>query len=74
VNVAFALADVFVAHFDALKRCRRVFVVPIESSTFDSRAEEVTRLVHRGIVDAGHGLVGFLVSFRSSPLRVVLAC
>jgi hypothetical protein len=74
MNVAFVMTDEFVVRLGERNRWGRAFVETIESLTFDSRVDEVTRLVHRGIVDAGHGLVGFLVSFTTAPLRVVTAC
>jgi hypothetical protein len=74
VNVALVMTDEFVARLGDRNRCRRAFVETIESLTFDGRVDEFTRLVHRGIVDAGHGLVGFLVTLTTAPLRVVRAC
>ncbi len=46
------------------------FVEAIELLTSGRRGDEFNGLVRRGIVDAGHGLVGFLVRFLSTPLRV----
>ncbi len=66
MNVAFVMTDEFVVRLGDRNRGRRAFVETIESLTFDSRVGEVTRLVHRCIVDAGHGLVGPLVSFTST--------
>ena len=74
MNVVLVRTNEFVARRGDRNRYRRAFVETIGSLTFDSRAEEVTRLVHRGIVDAGHGLVGFLVTLTTTPLRVVPAC
>ena len=74
MNVVLVRTNEFVARRDDRNRYRRAFVETTESLTFDSRADEFTRLVHRGIVDAGHGLVGFLVSFTTAPLRVEPAC
>ena len=62
-----SLVSVIVADVDA-------FVETIGSLTFDSRVDEFNGLVHRGIVDAGHGLVGFLVTLLSTPLRVETGC
>ena len=74
MNVVFVRTNGFIARFGDRNRCRCAFVETTESLTFDSRVEEVTRLVHRGIVDAGHGLVGFLVTLTTAPLRVVTGC
>jgi hypothetical protein len=74
VNVVIAMTGEIVARLDGRCGRRRAFVEPIWSLTFDSRVDEFTRLVHRGIVDAGHGLVGFLVSFATAPLRVEPGC
>jgi hypothetical protein len=74
VNVVFVRTNEFVERLGDRNRCRRAFVETIGSLTFDSRVDEVTKLVHRCIVDAGHGLVGFLVTLTTAPLRAVTAC
>ena len=74
MNVAFVMTDAFVARFGDRNRCRCAFVETSELLTFDGRVDEFTRLVHRCIVDAGHGLVGFLVALTSAPLRVEPPC
>ena len=74
MNVAFVRTNEFVARLGDCCRRRRSFVETFGSLTFDTRADEFTRLVHRCIVDAGHGLVGFLVTLTTPPLRVEPPC
>jgi len=64
----------FVARLADRWRRRCAFVEVIGSLTFHSRGDEFNGLVHRGIVDAGHGLVGFLVTLTTALLRVEPVC
>ena len=77
VSVAFVMDRVrdasFVARLGDRCRRRRVSVATGRALTFDDRVDEFNRLVHRGIVDAGHGLVRFLVTLLATPLRVATA-
>ena len=41
-------------------------VETFDSATFNRVGDEFKRGVHRGIADAGHGLVRFLVTFQST--------
>ena len=74
VNVVFVMSNGFVARLGDRHRCRRAFIETIGWLPFDSRGDEFNGFVHRCIVDAGHGLVGFLVSFATPPLRIETAC